>query len=401
MAIRYSYDDTTTNKRGIGDMIYNIDFQHAPLLALLGFKADNLNKFQVKSGWPNTKLEWLEDTNTAFRTLLTEDMDISETGANVTTGTGQYFRQGDVLAVYAVADTALVTVLERYLVTSVATDTLTIVRGHGATSAVGTALTGDVLILETRAVPENNTYAVEHITTPTAPYNYTQILDAAVEVSRTESHMSRYGISDLMDYQIAKLFDSDGSEGRLAKLLHGIFYYGERVIRAASPAYGFAGGFKTFVTTSTASTDHVFSKSAAALQKADIHKVMRAINDAGGKCTHIVCGSWLYEKIPTFYEDKISTVEEKKIRGTPEVMQIRTPHGLAKVLYDYLCPASEMYFLNENKAGWIPFDEFERKTVYGDNSPSDGLIEKVVGEYTFALANPKSFGVITNISITT
>lgn len=401
MAIRYSYDDTTTAKRGISDMIYNIDFQNAPLLALLGFGADNLSKIAVKGGWPNTKLEWLEDVNTAFSTTLAEAVDGSETGIDVAANTGQYFRKGDVLAIYAAADTARQTVLERYLVTSVSTDTLTVERGHGATSAVATAASGDTVFLETRAAPENDAYATEYITTPTAPYNYTQILPAAVEMSRTEREMSRYGIKEHMDVQVAKLFDNGGAEGRLAKLLHGIFYYGERVLRAASPAYGFAGGFDTFVTTTTASTSHVFSKSSAALQKPDVHKVMRAIADSGGRCTHIVTDSWLYEKIPTFYEDKVRTVEEKTVRGTPEVMEIITPHGRAKVVYDYLCPPGTMYFLNQEKCGWVPFSEFKRSTVYGeDNSPNDGSVEKVVGEYTFFLANPKSFGKISACSIT-
>jgi len=401
MAIRYSYTDTTTPIRGIGDTIYNIDFQHAPLLQLLRFDSKNESKISIKSGWPNTKLEWLEDVNVAFTTLLTEDMDGSETGCDVTTGTGQYFRQGDVLAIYAAADTARQTVLERYLVTSVSTDTLTVVRGHGATSAVATAVTGDTVFLETRAAPENNSYVTEHMTTPTAPYNYTQILPAAVEMSRTEAHMTRYGIKDHMDMQVAKLFDNGGSEGRLAKLLHGIFYYGERVIRSSGNAYGFAGGFDTFVTSSTASANHVFSMSSAALRKADMHKVMRAIADSGGRCTHIVTDSWLYEKIPTFYEDKVRTVEEKTVRGMPEVMEIITPHGRAKVLYDYLCAPGTMYFLNQEKCGWLPFDEFDRRKVYGDDAnPYDGFIEQVIGEYTFFLANPKSFGKISNCSIT-
>jgi hypothetical protein len=401
MATRLSYTDTTTNIRAVGDMIYNIDFQEAALLQLLGFSSKNLSKFAVKQGWPSTKMEWLEDVNVPFTTLLAESgFDNSETDLTVTTSTGQYFRKGDVLGIYANA-AGTGAIAEQVLVTAVSGDVLTIVRGHGATS--GAAHNQGVAIrLLTRGNEENSIFTTEHITTPTAPYNYTQILDAAVEMSETEALMSRYGIDDHMDMQIAKLFDNGGSEGRLAQLLHRTFYYGERVVRGASPAYGFMGGFETFVTTSTASTSHVVDLNGAALQKSDIHGVIRAIRNSGGRVTHLVTGAWGIEKIRSFYEDSIRTTQEQRVMGSPQVDEIITPHGSVRVIYDWMCPESSYYFINADKMGWVPFREFARKTVYGgaENNPYDGRIEKVVGEYTFGLANPKSHGLIYNASLT-
>lgn len=400
MAERLSYTDTTTNIRAVGDAIYNIDFQEAPLLQLLGFKADNLKKFAVKQGWPSTKIEWLEDVNVPFTTLLAESgFDDSETDMTVTTGTGQYFRKGDILGIYPTGTTTGA-FQEKVLVTAVSGDVLTIVRGYGATSGTA-ALINTGIRLITRAMPENSIYTTEHMTTPTAPYNYTQILDASVEMSRTEMRMMRYGIDDHMDMQIAKLFNDGGQEGRLAQLLHQTFYYGERVQRDASN-YGSMGGFETFVTTTTASTDHVFTLSDAALQKKDIHKVIRAIRSSNGRATHIITGAWGIEKIRSLYEDKVLTRQEDRVMGSPEVEAIRTPHGEVKVIFDWLCPQDRYYFLNADKCGWIPFDDFARKTVYNgeENSPYDGRVEKVFGEYTFGLANPKSFGLIYGASTT-
>lgn len=401
MAVRESYTDTTTNIRAVGDMIYNIDFQEAALLQLLGFSSSNLKKFAVKQGWPSTKIEWLEDVNVPFTTLLDESgFDNSETDLTVSTGTGKYFRKGDVLGIYPTGTTTG-EFQEKVLVTGVSGDVLTIVRGYGATSGTAAAQ-GTGIRLITRAMPENSIYTTEHMTTPTAPYNYTQILDAAVEMSETEALMQRYGIDDHMDMQIAKLFNNGGAEGRLAQLLHQTFYYGERVQRAADPDYGSMGGFNTFVTTSTASTSHVFSLSGAALQRDDIHKVIRAIRNANGKVTHLVTGAWGIEKIRAMYEDSIRTTREERVVGSPEVESIVTPHGSVRVIYDWMCPESDYYFINADKCGWIPFRDFRRKTVYGgeENNPYDGRIEKVVGEYTFALANPKSFGRIYGASTT-
>lgn len=402
MAVRASYTDTTTNIRAVGDMIYNIDFQEAALLQLLGFTSKNLSKWAIKQGWPSTKIEALEDVNVPFTTLLAESgFDSSETDMTVTTGEGQYFRKGDVLGIYANA-AGTGAIAEKVLVTSVSGDVLTIVRGHGDTS--GAAHSNGVMArLLTRANEENSQYTTEHITTPTAPYNYTQILDAAVEMSETEALMSRYGIDDHMDMQVAKLFDNGGSEGRLAQLLHRTFYYGERVVRSSSAgAYGFMGGFNTFVTTSTASSSHVVDLDSRALTKKDIHGVIRAIRSNGGRVTHLVTGAWGIEKIRSLYEDNVRTTREERVVGQPEVDTILTPHGQVRILYDWMCPEDEYYFLNVDKMGWVPFREFKRKTIYGgnENNPYDGRIEQVIGEYTFMLTNPKSHGRLHDVSIT-
>lgn len=403
MTVRASYTDTTTNVRAVGDSIFNIDFQEAALLQLLGWKSSNLKKFAVRNGWPSTKIEWLEDTNTPFRSLVGESgFDGSETDLTVDTGHGVYFRKGDILGICdTTTDTATGPFQEKVLVTAVSGDVLTIVRGYGATSGTSAAQNTGVVLL-TRANAENSLYTTEHITTPTAPYNYTQILDASVELSRTESMMMRHGIPDHMDMQISKLFDNDGSEGRLAQLLHRTFYYGERVIRSSGDAYGSMGGFETYVTTSLASASHVVDLNAAAITKKDIHGVLRAIRDANGRVTHIVTNSWGIEKIQGFYEDSIRTTKEERVLGSPEVEAIRTPHGEVKLIYDWMCPAGSYYFINADKMGWVPFDDFHRKSIYGnaESNPYDGVIEQVLGEYTFALANPKSHGLIYDASLT-
>lgn len=395
MAIRYSMDDTLTVQRAAGETIFNIDFKDAPLLQLLDFSEANLAKVAVKSGWPNTKLEWFHDVNTPFSTTLAEAWNgVDTTGLGVTNGA--LFRTGDILGVY----TAAGVLAEQVIVTSVSTNDLVVTRGYGATS--GTAHdSGVAIVLLTRAVVENASYTTENITTPTSLYNYTQIIDAAVEMSRTEQKMSRYGIDNHMDMQVAKLFDNNGTEGRLAQLLHRTFYYGERVERASSTEPGSMGGFKTFVTAATTSADHVFDKAGKALTKSDIHRVLRAIRLAGGKATHLVHGGWGAEKIRSLYDDKaIGRDIESRVQGTPEVETIMTPHGKVTLLFDWMCPEDEYSFINADLMGWVPFDNFERKTVYENKGPKDGTVEKVVGEFTFVCATPKSHGRITGASTT-
>jgi len=404
MAPRYSYTDTTTDIPAVSDAIYNIDFNEAGLLQLLGFSSANLKKFAVRAGWPSTTLTWLEDVNVPKTTLLAESgFDDTETDLTVSTGTGKYFRKGDILGIYANA-AGTGPIAEKFLVTAQSTDVLTIVRGYGGTS--GASHTNGMFIrLLTRANEENSLYTTEHMTTPTAVSNYTQILDASVEMSETEALMSRYGIDDHMDMQIGKLFDDGGAEGRLAQLLHETFYYGEPVVRAASPEYGSMGGFNAFVTTSTASTSHVVDLDGIAFQLKDIYGVMRAIRNSGSgaRATHLIANSWALEKMSQFWDDKLQiSVKELRVPGHPELTEVMTPHGKLRLVYDWMCPQDEMYFVNVEKCGWVPYRDFKRKMIYGgaQNNPYDGRVEQVIGEYTFGLANPKSFGRIHDFSIT-
>lgn len=384
---RYSDTDTGITKRAISDVINMIDWTEAPLLRIFGFGSKNVSKFNIVN-WPSTKVEWIEDTMSPTTSLLTEDLDTSETGVDVTAATGAYFRQGDIIATYAAA--APTVILEKMLVTSVSTDTLTVVRGYGATSGTA-ASTGDTVKVLSRAMPENASYTTGHTTTTTQPYNYTQILSQAVEVSRTASKISTYGIEDLMDYHVAKLFANNGSMGVLAQRLANTFYYGERVQRVSGTAYGSMGGFESFVTTNA--TD----LSGDAIQRSDIHKTIRDIRNAGGSVTHLITGSWGIEKITSMYEGLISMEQDKTLGGS-EIQTIKTPHGKVKVVYDWMCPEDRYYLVNAAKIGWLPFDDFKRSEL---DTLKDGYAVDVVGEFTFALANEKSHGYIYGASTST
>jgi hypothetical protein len=158
------------------------------------------------------------------------------------------------------------------------------------------------------------------------------------------------------------------------------------------------------VTTTTASANHVVDLNGVAFQLDDVYGIMRAVRNSGSgaRVTHLICNSWALEKMSRFFEDTIRRVQETRVVGNPEVQEIITPHGSVRLVYDWMCPQDEMYFINADKAGWVPYRDFKRKTIYGgtNNNPYDGRIEQVIGEYTFGLTNPKSFGRLHDFSIT-
>lgn len=384
----YSYSTTSGMvPPSISDVVNMIDWTEAPLLRLFGFSSKNVSKFKLVN-FPATEIKWIEDTMPVFRTTLGAGGggDGSGTSIVVASGHGPYFRQGDIVGVSLVA--APETILEKYLVTSVATDTLTVVRGYGATSTVTTAVDGSYITILSRAMPEASNYTTGYTTATTIPVNYSQIISEAVQVSKTQLAISNYGIDDMMDYQVGKLFADGGSAGRLAQFLQRTFYYGEKVQRDGSN-YGSMGGFKSFVTTNVA------NKAGAAITRADIHTKIRQIRTAGGKVTHLITGAWGMEKLTAMYEDLITTSRDESIGGS-EIQSIKTPHGSVKLVFDWMCPETEYYFVNADKLGWLPVRPFARTEV---KEQGDYMVSDVVGEFTFALTNEKSHGLIYGASI--
>lgn len=393
---RYTYTDTVTPKPAISDAIFNIDYQEAPLLRMAGFSASNLSKIKV-IGWPATKLQWLHDVNSPTFTTMNDSGGIDGSVTTVTVTEGTYFRQGDVVGIYANAagtgDPA-----EKVLVTSVSGNDLTIVRGVGSTSGAVHADGVGMRILS-RMMPEGSDPVTGHTTIPTLDYNYVQILSEAVKVTKTEQAIMRYGIEDQMAFQVAKLFDDDGGAGKLARMLENTFYYGERVIRdgtAGEQTYGSMGGFKTFVTLAGVGSSQYIDLNGAAFNRSHLHTVLRSIRQNNGRVDSLVMGGWAYEKITDMYSGTIETTRDERIGGS-EIQQIVTPHGRVKLVYDWMCPEHEMFFVDFNKLGWVPLRPWEATQI---RDQGDYFITDVVGEFTFFLRNPKSFGIITDFSTT-
>lgn len=368
---RTSLTDTGNQKRAISDAIFMIDWTAAPLLNIFGI--DSAKKFNLVN-WPSTKAEIIEDTMSPYTSALSAGINNSTTTIPVTTGTGQQFRQGDIILIDS----------EKMLVISVSSDNLTVAtRPYGSTTAASHSSAAVVTLL-TRAMPEGANATTGHTTTTTQPFNWTQILSEAAQVTKTEQAMSKYGISDTMDYHVGKLFANGGQAGKLAQMLQRTFYYGERVQRSASQ-YGSMGGFKTFVTT------FARAMGGASLQKSDIHERIRLVRDAGGEVTQIITGSWGMEKITAMYEGAIRMTTNEK-RGGSAITMIRTPHGEVEAVYDWMCPPGEMYFTNKEKIGWFPMRPFETNDI---KEQGDYWLQDVVGEYSFMVANERSHALLT------
>lgn len=380
----YSFTDTGIEKRGISDVIFDIDWREAPLLNIFRFDESNVNKFRIQN-FPQRKVEIIEDTMPVRVSTLSAGINNSTLAVPVATGDGELFRTGDIVAFYNASGA----ITEKGIADYVTGDTVTLLaRGYGTTSAV-THDSGDTVKIIGRAMPENAQYTTGYTTLTSQSFNYSQIISEAAEASNTEIAISKYGVDDILDYQVAKLFVDSGSMGLLPQYLQDTFYYGEAVERDANNR-GTMGGFKYFVST------NVTNMAGAPVQRDHIHTKLRQIRQAGGKCTHLITGGWGVEKIYAMYEGLVETTNDET-RGGGEITTIKTPHGMVEVVFDYRCPESEWYFVNAEKIGWLPIRPFERKEIV---TRGDGVAQDVVGEFTFMLANEKSHGYLHSASTT-
>lgn len=366
---RTTYTDTTPQKRSIADMIGMIDWTEAPLLKLLGLNGES--KFRLLN-FPRTKVEWLEDTMAPRSGTVNEALDSSETGVDVATGQGDYLKAGDVILVDS----------ELMYVSSVATDTATVVRGFAGTTAASHN-DQSAWKLATVARLEGADFTTGYTTSVTNPYNYTQIFSEAVKVTGSEQNDEKYGISDTMAYHISKLMGDGGKAGKLPILLQQAAYYGKRAAGSSTTARAM-GGIEQYVTT------NVTNLSSAALTRKSIEDLMQLCYLAGGAPNTLVCNAWLRRKITSFYEGSIFT-DRSEERGGSKITTIVTDFGDIEVVFDRWCPTDRLYLIEPAKMGWVtyrPFDVVDRASV------GDYMVKDVLGEYSFVLMNETAHGYI-------
>lgn len=372
---RTTYTDTTPQKRSIADMIGMIDWTEAPLLKLLGLNGES--KFRLLN-FPRTKVEWLEDTMAPRSGTVNEALDSSETGVDVATGQGDYLKAGDVILVDS----------ELMYVSSVATDTATVVRGFAGTTAASHSDQA-AWKLATVARLEGADFTTGYTTSVTNPYNYTQIFSEAVKVTGSEQNDEKYGISDTMAYHISKLMGDGGKAGKLPILLQQAAYYGKRAAGSSTTARAM-GGIEQYVTT------NVTNLSSAALTRKSIEDLMQLCYLAGGAPNTLVCNAWLRRKITSFYEGSIFT-DRSEERGGSKITTIVTDFGDIEVVFDRWCPTDRLYLIEPAKMGWVtyrPFDVVDRASV------GDYMVKDVLGEYSFVLMNETAHGYIYGASTT-
>lgn len=147
----------------------------------------------------STKEEWVEDSLApATTTISSFDTTGTGTGINVASTSGMI--AGQLLRFESSAGADRGEIVKIASVDS-ATD-LTVVRQFGGTPVSAVTLqTGDIVISVSKPVGEASTASASAGTEPSVSYNYTQIFDRTVLLSRTSQQVRQYGAANAMAYQ--------------------------------------------------------------------------------------------------------------------------------------------------------------------------------------------------------
>lgn len=373
VGMQTSFQNANIQLEAISDVIDMLGWTQAAMLKTIGL--NNEKKFNFVSGtWPTRQYEWMSDTLPPDSSTIAEDLDTSETGVDMASGTGKYFRDGDVIKID-----------DEYMrVTGVSTDTVTVTRAYAGTTAAShtTAATAKLLYsarLEGQDATDSLTTEAELL------YNVRQILETTTKVAGSELTFQHTGVQSIEALALAKAIGGEGvgekfGSGYMVKQLMNIFYYGLRNKASANTDADAAGGMQQFVTSAT----HKVNIASAALTRKHIIDLLQTIYEDGGQPDYIVCGMWARRKISSFFEDQLRS-DRSEAQGGRVIQTLDWEGGSIDIMYDAQCPSNHLWVLNMDLLGFLTIRPFD---VYDLARTGDSQRKEVIGEYGFGVRRP-------------
>ncbi|QDU72805.1 SU10 major capsid protein [Mucisphaera calidilacus] len=370
----------------VSDIVGIVSPYETPLLDALGDPGRSAT---------GTVHEWLED---ALLPNTDRINDSSFTDADVDTSfvveNGDRFRVGDQVQVSGSREVMLVTGV------NTGTDTLTVVRGYGGTTAEDLADEQEVRILGNAAL-EGDASPVARFTNRTRKQNYTQIFTSSVEVSGTVRATRQLAVSDELDYQ---------KQERLRELardlencvINGVSASGSpegsssvrRTMRGIIPHLStnvFTSGAGDFPAGETVSSvDHH-------LTEAQLNLAMRSIwESSSGSVDLIVVGGAQKRRINGFVTSSRGyTASDTRFRDLVSVYE--SDFGACRVILSRWVPADTVLLLDSSRIDVLPLSgrSFHYKALAATGDADAG---QLIGEYTLELRNEQAHGVIRGLA---
>lgn len=373
------YDNTVPDKRMVTNRIMMMDPLDTVAYSYLG---TDMGKFNFTNR-ENFKYEWLNDTLPSRSSTLGAAIAATDTATcSITTADYVKVQPGDVWRIGT----------EDIWVSAMSTTTLTITRGFNGTTAAAHD-NASVMTRISRARIDGDDADDSPTTEVASAYNYTQIFQRTVNLSRSKLKVAEYGISNMEDYDIDKKMKE------LMIDLSLLPYYGGRSAGTENSVARSAGGFGQFITGNVtyATTTAATGGTAEALDRdSHIDANLALIHADGGSPNLALTTSWAQRKINKMYEGFISTERSEQMGGNL-IKRLQNPIDgkTIDVVVDRRCPSGQLWFLDTQYIAFYPFDEFfyERMAKTGDSVKG-----QVVGEYGFVVANADWHGAVKEFS---
>lgn len=362
----------------VADLVAIASPWETPLLDALG---------DARSPARGTVHEWIEDT------LLPNSDRINDTTyANAVTDTaftvanGSRFRAGDLIRVGNSSG-------EVMLVTSVAGNDLTVVRGYGGGSASALANNQVIAILGNASL-EGDDAASPRFTNRSRAVNYTQIFASTVEVSGSQLAVRQLGVADELDYQ---------KNQRMRELMRDLENCVINGRAAAANPEGSATGRRTmrgilsFIGTNRFSPGVGGFPSDATLSEAQLNQALRTMwASSSGRVDLIVVGGPEKRAINLFSSaSRRFEAESEKFKQLFSIYE--SDYGTCRIVLSRYVPSGTVLLLDSSRIEVMPLSgrSFHFKPLARTGDKDSG---QVIGEYTLELRNESAHGVISGLS---
>ena len=368
-----TYSATVPQMRVVTDRILMTDVVDMVAIKALGL--NNESKFAFANGpaGPNQAYEWLSDNHgDLVDALNTPSWTSLSTQTNMVVDTVGLFHIGDVCLIDA----------EYVHITAISGSVCTVTRKWGGTQA--THADSSVVTIVGQSRLEGTNTSDSAFTEPSSTTNCVNIYHKEIDISRSAANLQRYGIGDLVNWEV------DKAMLELPRLLNLMFYHGQRKAGSATTA-SMLGGYSTYVTTNSTALS-----STPALTQKNIEDEIQQCWDAGGNPTMLFCNTWAKRKIADFYAGSVRT-ERSETMGGIVIDVIQSPLNVElTVIVDRDCPTDNLYIVDPNYTGFVTIDPFfwELLGKVGDTA----AFGQVVGEYSLVVANPTWQSEITGFS---
>ena len=369
----YSFTDTANNAIDISDTLESISPTEVPLLQRIGRNSLSKPCTATKHEWLEYSLRSLDGAIAASGSTLANTTD--PVSFNVVAGQGSQLRANDILKIED----------ELLRVTAVSTDSITVARGFGGSTAASHAdstawkIVGNVDVQDA-AVP------TPRATTTANKFNYTQIYNDSVVVTSTAEAVRTYTRQDLMASLTADAI-------RLAWVTwERSIIYGKKV----APSSGVASamdGILAMIST------NAYAKAGAAFSEATLLTALQDVWTAGGNVDSllVVLNAFQKSKVNQFLDSMRMVPRTERTAGSV-IDRYQTDFGTVDFMLDRNMPTDTVLVLDMSRIGFGPLTDHSLRAIPIPRTTASKDTIQIWGQYTMELKNENAHAKITGLA---
>lgn len=363
------------------DIIHDLDPNATALTALLMKLSKKVTI--------NPKFDQLTDEFRPLEDAVNNVGGYAAGATSIVVDNGSYFRVGDLVHV---PDTK-----EIWLVTAVATNTLTVTRAFGETAAV-LVEDNEPLWIIGNAFEEGAGKPTIKTTKVGTDFNYTEIFREPFGTTRTEENSATYG-----DEGLARLRKKHAIEHMLQ--IERSFWFGERKedLTGTHPKRASRGVMRNLLAAGSGATT---VDAAGTFTTTEMETFMRGLFRFGSSTKFIFASRLAMSVISEFARNQLQMFPEDQVYGI-SIMSWLSPHGMAKLITNNLFTGTGT---DQVWGGWmVGLDLADLKYRFLTNSDTklyigrqandiDGTIDEYLTECGLQLNHPRFHGYVKGIT---